>query len=168
MNSGGRQSTGLDLRGAALPSHAEAETPGGFPTILQATLFYLEAATIGTVQAVLSGTLAFTLLAQLTKFFDLEQSGGDALNIVLWGLVAITGVATFLAAFIAYFRLLAKPIAGRIVCAIGSLIWALPAGLAAPMLLHRVMPGYSVLATWILYLAVAAVLYWLKWRVVRR
>ena len=165
MNGGSRQTVSVDLRGGAIPLAAKASA--GFPLILQATLFYLEAAAVAATLAALTGILAFTLLAQLVKFFDLEQRGGDTLNIVLWGLVAVAGIATFVLAFIYYFRLLAKPVAGRIICAVGSLVWALPAGLVAPMLLHRIIPGYSVLGTWIVYLGVAAILYWLKWRTVR-
>ena len=164
-NSGGRWSAGLDLRRADQRPTPETATRGGVPTIVQATLFYLEAATLGSVLAIFVGILVFTLLAQLSKFFGIEQSG-DTLNIALWGLVAVAGLATFLTAFIIYFRLLAKPVAGRILCALGSLIWALPVGLAAPILLHRIVPSFSVLATWIVYLGVAAVLYWLKRRII--
>lgn len=165
MDGGGRQTLIVDLRGGTIPFAVKAS--GGLPLILLATSFYLEAATVSAALAILTGTLAFALLVQVIKLFGIEQSGGDTVNIVLWGLVALAGLATFILIFISYFRLLAKPIAGRIICALGSLVWALPAGLAAPMLLHRIMPGYSVLGTWIVFLAVAAVLYWLKRRTVR-
>jgi hypothetical protein len=165
MDGDGRQTLSVDLRGGAIPFAAKAS--GGLPLILQATLFYLEAAAVAATLAIVTGILAFTLLVQLIRFFGIEQSGGDTLNIVLWGLVAVAGLATFILVFIFYFRLLAKPIAGRIICALGSLIWALPAGLAAPMLLHRIIPRYSVLGTWIVFLGVAAVLYWLKRQIVR-
>jgi len=154
---------------AQTPADKPAPTavrPGNTYLIIQAALFYLEAAAIATALALLAFTLSFAGLAQFVKMLGIEQSG-LSLNIVLFLLVGAATVATLIYVFVGYFRLLALPFAGRLVCALGALVWALPAAMIAPTLTKLVVPGYKVIGIWIVYLAVAAVLYWLKRRTVR-
>ncbi len=150
-----------------LPKTAAPGAPSGGALILQAALFYLEAAVIAIGFAVLAGSLAFSALAGIVKQFGIEQTGGAAVGVVIFAVVGATALAALVVAFLFYFKLLANPVAGRIVCALGSLLWALPVGILAPSLLKPIVPGYQVLVTWALYSTIAGLIYYLKRRVVR-
>jgi uncharacterized membrane protein len=136
--------------------------------ILQAALFYLEAATIATGLAVLAGCLTFSAMAWLVKLFGIEQSGGTAVDVTIVAVVGAAILTTLVFVFLLYFKLLANPVAGRIVCVLGSLMWALPVGILAPSVLKPIVPGYQILVTWALYLAAAGAIYFFKRRVVRQ
>jgi hypothetical protein len=151
----------------AVPKIAVPALPGNGALIIQAALFYLEAATIAISLAVLACCLSFSALAWIVKLFSIEQSGGSTVDIIISVVVGAVTLATLVYAFLLYFQLLAKPVAGRIVCLLGSLLWALPVGILAPSLLKPVVPGYQVLVAWALYLALAGLIYVLKRRVVR-
>lgn len=160
----GRSTDAIEDQASVLPKIA---VPGDGALIIQAALFYLEAAALAASLAVLAGCLAFAAVAWLIKLFGIEQSGDTAIDVTIVIVVGAATLATLVFVFFLYFQLLAKPVASHIVCALGSLMWALPVGILAPSLLKPIVPGYHMLVTWVLYLAVAGLIYFLKRRVVR-
>jgi hypothetical protein len=158
-----RSTEAFEDQASVLPKIA---VPGDGALIIQAALFYLEAAAIAIGLAASAGCLAFAAMAWIVKLFGIEQSG-TAVDVTIVVVVGAATLVTLIFAFLFYFKLLAKPVAGHIVCALGSLMWALPVGILAPSVLKPIVPGYQVHVTWALYLALASLIYFLKRRVVR-
>lgn len=157
----------MESENGAAETTTTGTRPGDSYLIVQAALFYLEAAAISIILAALGGSIAFGVLSWLVKLTGLEQGDGSIIAMVPLVLAVAAAITVLVLVFRTYFRLLANPAAGHIICAIGALLWALPVGLIAPLALKPIIPDYKLLGTWIAYLAAAGLIYWLKRRVVR-